>query len=86
MLTIKNYNNNEKEASKMLLNRVIAAFRPVTFMTRSYPMKVYDESEIIRFIDTMHDLKQAKYYNPPYFYSRKETGFTSKGRNSNLYR
>jgi hypothetical protein len=62
LISIEDYDRHERDALGSLSNRAIQAFRPATFSFVSYPDRVYSESEVIRYVDTMHETKQAIYF------------------------
>ena len=77
MISIDDYNTNENQALQYLSNRAIEAFRPVTFMLTNYPGQVHYEQELIRYIDVMHETKEAKYFSDAYQYSVDEAELIS---------
>lgn len=76
-LTIKDYDLREREALKHLSNRVIEAFQPVSFRATNYPRQVYDETELIRYVDTMHEDEAFKYSRAFCSYSLEEAKLIS---------
>lgn len=78
LISIDDYDRNERNALKYLPNRAIQGFQPVTFGSLNYPCHACEEEEIIRYIDTMHELKNAKYFTPAYSYSVEEANLITK--------
>jgi hypothetical protein len=72
MLTIESYEAAESAALGSLSARAIEAFGPVTFNATNYPTRVRNERELLRYADAMHETKGARYFKPPYLYSRQE--------------
>jgi len=56
MLTIEAYGAAERAGRRALSNDHIRAFSPVTFLVNGFPVSVEDESEIVRYADTMQEL------------------------------
>lgn len=63
LLTVERYNSLEKEGKKLLSNRFLEAFQPVTFDTLGYPCRIDSETEVFKFLDVMHDGRLGLYYN-----------------------
>ena len=72
MISIQEYNDAESAYSYRLSARAIQAFSPMTFSFVGYPTRVVDEIEIARYIDVMHETKDAVYFEPPYVFSIAE--------------
>ena len=73
-LTIDTYNSEQLNSLRTLSSRAIQAFAPVTFLHRHYPSYVEDNDHILRFVDTMHETKDAKYFDRKrYSFSDHET-------------
>lgn len=53
-ITIDAYERAERDAWEKLSNRFIRAFRPTTFIARGFPIQVYSEQELVRYIDSQH--------------------------------
>ena len=53
-------------------NTAIEAFRPVTFLDRNYPYSVFEEAELVRSVDTMHELRGINYFTSDSFFSVDE--------------
>jgi len=62
-LTVEEYNKCEKEASSGKPNRILEAFYPVHFGTTSYPLSISSDSEMLRYVDVMHELRHVFDYN-----------------------
>ncbi len=62
-LSIEEYNRKEIEGKIYLSNRFIRAFRPKLFEAGGFPTTVQNESELIRYIDSMHAYSFEKHYN-----------------------
>lgn len=62
-LSIEEYNRKEIEGKIYLSNRFIRAFRPKLFETGGFPTTVQNESELIRYIDSMHAYSFERHYN-----------------------
>lgn len=62
-LSIEDYNKKEIEGKIYLSNRFIRAFRPKLFETGGFPTTVQKESELIRYIDSMHAYSFERHYN-----------------------
>lgn len=62
MLTIEKYNSCEKEGKKYLSNRFIEAFQPEDFQATGYPTQIYSETEIYKYLDSMHEGRVRYYY------------------------
>ena len=63
MLSIDEYNKNELIGKENLSNRFIKAFRPILFDRGGFPTEVYNEQELVRFIDSMHAYSFDRHYN-----------------------
>ena len=72
MLDIETYNSNEDAARAIAPARAIEAFGPVTFDNTHYPVRVSREIELLRYVDTMHDAKGAKYFGDGSLFSQRE--------------
>ena len=72
ILPIEEYDRNERLALKSTPNRAIQAFSPVTFAWLNYPQRVYEELELARYVDTMHEAKEAVYFSDTHSYSLDE--------------
>ena len=55
ILTIEEYDRQEREALRTMPNRIIEAVRPITFDAVGYPCRVEDEKALARYIDIMHE-------------------------------
>lgn len=72
LITIDKYNSEEQKSRKSLPNRAIESFAPVTFLQFNYPVTVFEETELIRYADAMHEFKINKYYTPEFKCSADE--------------
>ncbi len=63
MLDIEVYNSSEKKGYIDLSNRFIRAFRAGLFERGGFPTRVYDERELVRYIDSQHGECFEKYFN-----------------------
>ena len=63
MLDIEVYNNSEKKGYINLSNRFIRAFRAGLFERGGFPTRVYDERELVRYIDSQHSECFERYFN-----------------------
>lgn len=61
-LTIQEYNQQEVLERAKLSNRFIRAFVPNTFQKGGFPDKVYQEQELVRYIDSQHSECFEIYY------------------------
>lgn len=62
MLTIQEYNQNEIKGKIGLSNRFIRAFRAGAFEIGGFPTVVFNEQELVRYIDSQHGECYEKYY------------------------
>ena len=72
MLAIDTYNQCERDACSALSNCSIEAFHPVHFANTNYPIEVFNELDLLRYADVMHETKNAIYYDDSCLYSEKE--------------
>lgn len=77
-LEINEYEKQEQIGTVGLSNRAIQSFCPVTFGAMSYPIRVSSEAEILRYVDTMHETKNGKYFTPGFFLSSDEASLIRK--------
>lgn len=63
MLSIEDYNSKEIDGKAILSNRFIRAFRPKLFENGGFPTTVQKESELARYIDSMHAYSFESHYN-----------------------
>ena len=61
-LSLEKYKALEREGKKHLPNRFLEAFQPEVFNKVGFPTQIDDESEVVRFLDTMHDGRLKHYY------------------------
>ena len=54
-LNLKRYNALEHSGMELLPNRVIEAFKPITFQHLGYPTNVNHDKELWKFSDVMHE-------------------------------
>ena len=62
MLTIQEYNKNEIMGRINLSNRFLRAFRAGLFEKGGFPTVIYDEKELVRYIDSQHAECFESYY------------------------
>jgi len=55
-LTVAEYDKHEQEAIAVLPNRIIEAFQPVHFYKAGYPSRISRESELVKYMEVMHEL------------------------------
>ena len=60
-ISVKDYNEAENKGRVGLSNRFIEAFAPDTFERVGYPTRISEDSEVIKYIDSMHDLRLRRY-------------------------
>lgn len=73
MLTIEAYNQAERDAAQRLGSRAIQAYSPATFEDLSYPVRVSADQQLLRYVDTMHETSDGKYFDKTkYQYSHAE--------------
>jgi len=73
MLTIQAYDRAEQAARARLSMREAQAFSPATFEDQNYPVRVSDESSLLRYVDTMHETFEGKFFDAElYRYTRAE--------------
>ena len=73
MLSIEAYNIAERNASWKLGSRASQAYSPATFEDLNYPVRVAEESQLLRYVDTMHETSDGKYFDKTkYQYSQTE--------------
>ena len=63
MISIDEYNTKEIEGKANLSNRFIRAFKPKLFEAGGFPINVYKEEELVRYIDSMHAYSFESHYN-----------------------
>lgn len=63
-LDISAYDGAEATAEGQLGNLAQAAFKPVTFSSANYPIRVRMEAELQRFVDTMHENAAGSLFSP----------------------
>ncbi len=61
-LSANEYNEHEKKGKKSLPVRFLEAFQPEVFEKRGYPTRIGDETEIYKFLDSMHENRFNRYY------------------------
>jgi len=61
-LTIKGYNAAERAAMDRLPNRITESCRPELFIKAGYPIEAADESGLYRYVDVMHENRDAADY------------------------
>lgn len=71
-LTLSAYDQKESSALLDLSNDHIRAFAPVTFIQAGYPIRVDDERQLIRYVDTMQELSNPRGYYDEMLYSSDE--------------
>lgn len=74
MLTIADYDTCETEATAALSMRAIQAFSPATFQELNYPTRVSNESSLIRYVDTMHETFEGRFFDAKKFRFTKTEG------------
>lgn len=62
-LSVHDYDKAEKDAYVRVSNRMIEAFQPAHFGRAGYPIRVFQEKELVRYIDVMHLLRFEDYFN-----------------------
>lgn len=72
ILSVKEYNDCEKNPLKDLCNRSIQSFMPVTFSQLNYPTSVFEEAELIRYVDVMQETTAKLYYSEDFKYTQDE--------------
>lgn len=73
MLTIEQYNQAEAAAMRGMGLRSLQAYSPATFEDLNYPVRVSEEETLVRYVDTMHETFDGKYFDPGLFqYSVQE--------------
>ncbi len=73
MLSIEAYDRAEAAARARLSMREAQAFAPATFEDQNYPVRVQEEASLLRYVDTMHETFEGKFFDPSLFkYSRAE--------------
>jgi len=72
MLTTAEYYAAERAALTTLSNRQIQAFKPHGFNTVGFPSEISSNSEIVRFVDALHEHNHQSYVSPSFLYSRSE--------------
>src|SRR5438105_741478 len=77
-LNIDVYNSREREAYQYLSNDHIRAFSPVTFWAEAYPSVVENEQEILRYVDTMHEMNEPIRHHEMDLYSPDEAALITK--------
>ena len=55
MLSVNEYDEAERNISSRMPNRIIQAFKPITFQEIGYPSRINHEYELFRYIDVMHE-------------------------------
>ena len=63
MLTIENYDYQEKKRRAYLSNRFLRAFRAGLFENGGFPTVIYNEKEIVRYIDSQHAESFQNYFH-----------------------
>lgn len=72
-LSSQTYDAAESAARVGLSNRAIQAFGPITFSDFKYPCHISNNSEILHYVDVMHETKEARYFKPElHQFSREE--------------
>ena len=61
-LSVASYNGAERQAVEDLPNRIIEACRPELFLKAGYPIEVASERGLSRFVDVMHENRDAADY------------------------
>jgi hypothetical protein len=61
-LSVASYDRAERQAVDSLPNRIIEACRPELFLKVGYPVEVASESGLSRFVDVMHENRDAADY------------------------
>ncbi|MGQ0663498.1 MAG: hypothetical protein ACT4P2_07895 [Pseudomonadota bacterium] len=73
ILSIQEYDTAEAAAADRLGARAVQAFGPVTFDAVGYPVRVRSEQALARYVDAMHETKDAVYFkSPDWRFSRAE--------------
>jgi hypothetical protein len=72
ILDIGSYDAGEARARRTLSNTAQMAFAPATFMELGYPVRVGQEIELLRFVDSMHEFSACDYYSKPFAISPDE--------------
>lgn len=62
MLTIQKYNEYETEGKKFLPDKFVEAFQPEVFQTVGWPTTIHSETEIYKYLDSMHEGRLGYYY------------------------
>lgn len=75
MLSIEAYNKVEREAAHRLGSRAAQAYSPATFEDLNYPVRIDEDHQLLRYVDTMHETSDGKYFDATrYRYSQAEGG------------
>jgi len=76
MLTIETYNASESLATDKLGLRAAQAYSPATFEDLNYPVRVNEMTQLLRYVDTMHETSDGKYFDKAQFQYSKAEGKT----------